>query len=52
MERKLKEFEKLTGWEKVSFIEKGGWAKMPGGENADRYACRACADGLEHLIKK
>ena len=49
---KLKEFEKLSGWEKVQFVEKGGWAMMPGGEKADVYACRACADGLELLIKK
>jgi hypothetical protein len=49
---KLKEFAKLNGWEKAEFIEKGGWAKMPGGEKADLYACRACADGLELLIKK
>ena len=48
----LKEFEKLNGWEKVDFIEKGGWAKMPGGEKADLFACRACADGLELLVKK
>jgi predicted negative regulator of RcsB-dependent stress response len=49
---KLKEFEKLNSAEKVNFIEKGDWATMPGGEKADLYACRACADGLELLIKK
>jgi hypothetical protein len=49
---KLKEFEKLIGWEKVTFIEKGGWAIMPEGEKADLFACRACADGLELLSKK
>jgi hypothetical protein len=49
---KLKEFEKLSGSDRVNFIEKGGWATMPGGEKADLYACRACADGLELLIKK
>ncbi len=49
---KLKEFEKLKGWDKVNFIKNGGWAKMPGGEEADLYACRACADGLELFIKK
>jgi hypothetical protein len=49
---KLKEFEKLNSGAKTEFVEKGGWATMPGGEKADLYACRACADGLEHLIKK
>ncbi len=49
---KLKEIEKLNTWEKAKFIESGGWAKMPGQEKADYQVCRACADGLELLIKK
>ena len=49
---KLKEFEKVVSYERPKFIEKGGWAKMPGGEKPDYAACRACADGLELLIKK
>ena len=49
---KLKEIEKLSSWEKAKFIEKGGWAKMPGQEKADYWVCRACADGLELLMKK
>jgi len=48
----LKEFEKLGISERVEFIEKGGWATMPGGEKADVFACRACVDGLALLIKK
>ena len=48
----LKEFEKLDLKERVEFIEKGGWATMPGGEKADVFACRACVDGLALLIKK
>ena len=50
---KLKEFEKLSDWVKRGeFIESGGWGKMPGQEKADIWVCRACADGLELLIKK
>ncbi|MFC1835068.1 hypothetical protein ACFL2Q_10070 [Thermodesulfobacteriota bacterium] len=49
---KLKEFEKLSDWDKAEFINKGGWATMPGGEKADLVACRACAEGLKLLIKK
>ena len=50
---KLKEFEKVSpSWEKGKFIESGGWGKMPGQEKADIWVCRACADGLELLIKK
>jgi hypothetical protein len=51
-EEKLKELEKITSWKRPEFIEKGGWDKMPGQEKADYAVARACADGLEHLIKK
>ena len=49
---KLKEFEKVSSWERATFIEKGGWDKMPGQEKADYAVARACSDGLELLIKK
>ncbi len=49
---KLKEFEKVSNWERAKFIEKGGWDKMPGQKEADYAVSRACADGLELLIKK
>jgi hypothetical protein len=51
-EDKLKEFEKLNSWTRAELIEKGGWHKMPGQEKADYAVARACADGLELLIKK
>ncbi|MBW2312243.1 MAG: hypothetical protein JRF35_14440, partial [Deltaproteobacteria bacterium] len=51
-EEKLKEFEELDSWKRAEFIEKGGWDKMPGQEKADYAVSRACADGLELLIKK
>jgi hypothetical protein len=51
-EEKLKELEKLDSWKRAEFIEKGGWDKMPGQEKADYAVSRACADGLELLIKK
>jgi hypothetical protein len=51
-EEKLKEFEKLSSYERAQFVEKGGWDKMPGQENADYSVARACAEGLEVLIKK
>jgi hypothetical protein len=49
---KLKEFEKVSQWQKAEFIDKGGWNKMPGQEEADYAVDRACADGLELLIAK
>ncbi|MBW1866625.1 MAG: hypothetical protein JRI38_02610, partial [Deltaproteobacteria bacterium] len=51
-EEKLKELGKINSWKRAEFIEKGGWDKMPGQETADSAVSRACADGLELLIKK
>lgn len=51
-EEKLKELGELDSWKRAEFIEKGGWDKMPGQEKADYAVSRACADGLELLIKK
>ena len=51
-EEKLKEFAKLTSYQRAGLIEKGGWDKMPGQKKASYAVSRACADGLELLIKK
>ena len=51
-EKKLQEFEKVSTWTRAEFIEKGGWDKMPGQEKSGPTVARACADGLELLIKK
>ena len=51
-EEKLKEFENVSSWKRSEFIEKGGWDIMPGQEKADSAVSRACADGIELLIKK
>ena len=51
-EEKFKEFEKVSSWERAKFIEKGGWDTMPGQEKAGYLVARACADGLELLIKE
>jgi hypothetical protein len=48
----LKEFGELNHWTRAEFIEKGGWDKMPGEEEAGYAVARACADGLELLIEK
>ena len=49
-EEKLKAF--MDSWEKSEFIEKGGWDKMPGQDEAGATATRACAKGLEQLATK
>ena len=51
-EEKLKEIGELSSWTRAEFIEKGGWDKMPGQEKADYGVSRACADGIDLLIKK
>ena len=50
--KKLKELQDISSWQRAEFIEKGGWDKMPGQEKADSDVARACAEGLELLVKK
>lgn len=40
----LIELKKANSWEQASFIEKGGWAKMPGIATTDAAMARACAE--------
>jgi hypothetical protein len=49
---KLKELGELDSWKRGEFIEKGGWDIMPGQEKAGYAVARACAAGLQILIKK
>ena len=54
-EEKLKEFGAIDDWktsDRVEFIRKGGWDKMPGQEKAEPFIAEACAKGLDVLIKK
>jgi hypothetical protein len=51
-DEKLKAFADVSSWQRAEFIEKGGWDKMPGQEKASYAVARACADGLDLLIKK
>jgi hypothetical protein len=50
--KKLKDFEEASSWTRAEFIEKGGWDKMPGQEKSSDGVSRACAAGLELLVKK
>ena len=49
---KLKEFEKVNGWQRPKFIENGGWDKMPGQKEANYDVSQACADRLDLLAQK
>jgi hypothetical protein len=47
----LVEFKKVRSWQQGSFIEKGGWATMPGGEPTNAAVAQACAAMLSSLQK-
>jgi hypothetical protein len=51
-EKKLEEFAAVTSWTRSDFIEKGGWDRMPGQTEASPNVARACAEGLDLLVKK
>lgn len=51
-EAKLQELREMDSWKRAEFIQKGGWAIMPGHENSTFDVAKACADGLEALIEK
>lgn len=56
-QEKLDELRKIDSyvgsWKRANYIKKGGWDKMPGQEVATSdTVSRACADGLELLMKK
>jgi hypothetical protein len=39
----------LSGWERGLFVEKRGWATMPGGAEVTNKAAKLCADQLARL---
>lgn len=39
-------FKKINSWEQSAFIEKGGWATMPGSTSSDSKVAQACATAL------
>jgi hypothetical protein len=51
-EEKLKALEAVNSWQRAEALEKGGWDRMPGQKEAGYGVARACADGLELLMKK
>jgi hypothetical protein len=47
----LIELKKVNSWQQGSFIEKGGWATMPGGEAANSAVAESCAATLGGVDK-
>ena len=50
--QRLKELKEVNSWERSTYIEKGGWDRMPGEVKAVDTVARACADGLGPLVDK
>src|SRR5246127_3168010 len=48
-EANLVELRKVSCWQQTSFVEKGGWATLPGSDVANSSVARACADMLANL---
>jgi hypothetical protein len=51
-QEQLQALGNLSSYQRSTFIEKGGWDKMPGEDKAGYAVARACADGLDVLLKK
>lgn len=45
----LVELKKISSYQQGSFIEKGGWATLPGSSSANSSVAQACADMLSSL---
>ena len=45
----LTALKKTSSWEQAAFVEKGGWAMMPGGKAVDSGVPQACAELLSNL---
>ena len=43
------ELKKVSSYQQSSFIEKGGWATLPGSDTANSAVARACAEMLDSL---
>ncbi len=45
----LTELMKVSSWQQGSFVQKGGWATLPGGETGNSALAQACANLLTSL---
>jgi alpha/beta superfamily hydrolase len=43
--------KKANSWEQGSYVEKGGWANMPGSTTVNSDLARACAEALGAATK-
>jgi hypothetical protein len=50
-DQKLKELEKTDSWQRSEYVEKQGWATMPGEEKPDSRVASECVSLLLLIIK-
>jgi hypothetical protein len=50
--QRFKDLKAINTWDRASFIEKGGWDRMPGETKAGDTVARACAEGLGPIVEK
>ncbi len=50
-EERLKELKKVDSWKRGEYVQKQGWATMPGETEADRNVADECARRLVELEK-
>jgi len=43
------ELKKVSSYQQSTFIEKGGWATLPGSDTANSAVAQACANMLNDL---
>ncbi|MGH1482175.1 MAG: hypothetical protein ACRBM6_26180 [Geminicoccales bacterium] len=48
---KLSELNETRAYQRSSFIEKGGWATMPGKDKGDRDVAKACAEMIIEMAE-
>ena len=48
---KLAEFQKTSAWRQQEFVEKGGWATLPGSKEPNAKVAGACAGQLTKTNK-
>lgn len=50
-DKKLKELKETSSWQRREYVEKQGWATMPGEKEPDRQVAEECASRLVELEK-
>ena len=50
-DQKLKELKKIDSWKRSDYVDKQGWATMPGEKEPDSKVSEKCADMLVQAVQ-